>query len=51
MIGEKGWTNSLGEFVWTQEIVDETIHYYPVMTEKCPFVTLDFRRKRNVPIT
>jgi YD repeat-containing protein len=28
MIGEKGWTNSLGEFVWTQEIVDETIAQY-----------------------
>ena len=28
MIGEKGWTASQGEFVWTQEKVDETIKMY-----------------------
>lgn len=28
MIGEKGWTGGRGEFVWTQEIVDETIAAY-----------------------
>lgn len=28
MIGEKGWTGGRGEFVWTQEIVDETIATY-----------------------
>jgi hypothetical protein len=34
MIGEKGWTNSLGEFVWTQEIVDETIAQYEKTLEE-----------------
>lgn len=28
MIGEKGWTGGRGEFIWTQEIVDETIAMY-----------------------
>lgn len=28
MIGEKAWTGGRGEFVWTQEIVDETIAKY-----------------------
>ncbi len=28
MIGEKGWTASQGEFVWTQEKVEETIKMY-----------------------
>ena len=28
MLGEKGWTGGRGEFVWTQEIIDETIAMY-----------------------
>lgn len=28
MLGEKGWTPSLGEFVWTQEQIDEAIALY-----------------------
>lgn len=28
MIGEKAWTGGRGDFVWTQEIVDETIAMY-----------------------
>ena len=28
MIGETGWTSGRGEFVWTQEIVDEAIALY-----------------------
>ena len=28
MIGEKSWTSAHGEFVWTQEMVDETIAEY-----------------------
>ena len=28
MLGEKGWTGARGEFVWTQEIIDETIAMY-----------------------
>ena len=28
MIGETGWTKSQGEFVWTQEKVDEAIKMY-----------------------
>ncbi len=27
-LGEKGWTNKTGEFVWTQEKIDETIQMY-----------------------
>lgn len=33
MIGERGWTGSRGEFVWTQEIVDETIAMYEDILE------------------
>lgn len=33
MIGEWGWTGSRGEFVWTQEIVDETIAMYEGILE------------------
>lgn len=33
MIGERGWTGSRGEFVWTQEIVDETIAMYEGILE------------------
>ena len=33
MIGEKCWTSSRGEFVWTQEIVDETIAMYEGILE------------------
>ena len=28
IIGDKGWTGGRGEFVWTQELVDETIAMY-----------------------
>lgn len=28
MLGEKGWTGGRGEFVWTQEIIDETVAMY-----------------------
>ena len=28
MIGERAWTSGRGEFVWTQEIVDETVAMY-----------------------
>ena len=28
IIGQKGWTSAHGEFVWTQEMVDETIAEY-----------------------
>ncbi len=28
MLGEKGWIGGRGEFVWTQEIIDETIAMY-----------------------
>lgn len=28
MLGEKAWTGGRGEFVWTQEIIDETIAQY-----------------------
>ena len=33
MIGETGWTSGRGEFVWTQEIVDETIEMYEGILE------------------
>lgn len=33
MIGEKGWTGGRGEFVWTQEIVDESIAQYEKILE------------------
>lgn len=28
MLGEKGWTSGRGDFVWTQEMIDETISLY-----------------------
>lgn len=28
MLGEKGWTSGRGDFVWTQEMIDETISMY-----------------------
>ncbi len=28
MLGEKGWTASRGDFIWTQEMIDETIALY-----------------------
>ena len=28
MLGMKGWTKSLGDFVWTQEMIDEAIAMY-----------------------
>ena len=28
MLGERGWTGGRGDFVWTQEIIDETIAMY-----------------------
>ncbi len=34
MIGERGWTGSRGEFVWTQEIVDETIAMYETILQE-----------------
>ncbi len=34
MIGETGWTGGRGEFVWTQEIVDETIAMYEEMLQE-----------------
>ena len=33
MIGERGWTSGRGEFVWTQEIVDEAIAMYEEILE------------------
>lgn len=33
VIGERAWTSSRGEFVWTQEIVDETITMYEGILE------------------
>ena len=33
MLGEKGWTSGSGEFVWTQEKIDETIALYESMLE------------------
>ena len=33
IIGEKGWTSGRGEFVWTQEMVDETIARYEKILE------------------
>lgn len=34
MLGEKAWTNVRGEFVWTQEIIDETIAQYEEILEE-----------------
>ena len=33
MIGERGWTSGRGDFVWTQEIVDEAIAMYEGILE------------------
>lgn len=33
MLGEKGWTSGRGDFVWTQEIIDETIAMYEKILE------------------
>ena len=33
MIGERAWTSGRGEFVWTQEIVDETVAMYEEILE------------------
>lgn len=33
MLGEKGWTGGRGEFIWTQEIIDETIAMYEEILE------------------
>ena len=33
IIGERGWTSGRGEFVWTQEMVDETIARYEEILE------------------
>lgn len=33
IVGEKGWTGGRGEFVWTQEMVDETIAMYESILE------------------
>ena len=33
MIGERGWTSGRGDFVWTQELVDETIAKYEEILE------------------
>lgn len=34
MLGEKGWTGGRGDFVWTQEIIDETITMYEGILEQ-----------------
>ncbi len=34
MLGEKGWTGGRGDFVWTQEIIDETIAMYEGILEQ-----------------
>lgn len=34
MLGEKGWTGGRGEFVWTQEIIDETIAMYEAILQE-----------------
>lgn len=33
IIGERGWTSGRGDFVWTQELVDETIEMYEGILE------------------
>lgn len=33
-LGEKGWTNKTGEFVWNQEKIDETIQMYEETLEE-----------------
>lgn len=34
MVGEKAWTSGLGDFVWTQELVEETIAEYEKMLQE-----------------
>lgn len=34
MLGEKAWTGGRGEFVWTQEMIDETIASYEEILQK-----------------
>lgn len=34
MLGEKAWTGGRGEFIWTQEIIDETIAQYEAMLQE-----------------
>ena len=34
MLGERGWTGGRGEFVWTQEIINETIALYEEILEQ-----------------
>lgn len=34
MLGEKGWTGGRGEFIWTQEVIDETIAKYEDILEQ-----------------
>ncbi len=34
MLGEKGWTGGRGEFVWTQEIIDEAIAMYEAILQE-----------------
>ncbi|WP_440286894.1 M56 family metallopeptidase [Eshraghiella crossota] len=34
MLGEKAWTGGRGEFVWTQELIDETIASYEEILQK-----------------
>lgn len=34
MLGEKGWTGGRGEFIWTQEVIDETIAMYEDILEQ-----------------
>ena len=34
MLGEKAWTGGRGEFVWTQEMIDETIASYEEILKK-----------------
>lgn len=34
MLGERGWTGGRGEFVWTQEMIDETIALYEKLGEQ-----------------
>ncbi len=34
MLGEKGWTGGRGDFIWTQEVIDETIAMYEDILEQ-----------------
>ena len=40
VIGSSGWTPSLGDFVWTQEMVDQTIEMYEKVLENIKNGTL-----------